>query len=308
MRYGFEAEWAVGAGSLVAKLHEAGLCGMSELHNYHCRCEQCSFTSGFAYRAQRDSSCDGEIISSPFTYGDADDDDNVKALCDFAVDVDAEPGMSAGCHVHVNTSKLNAASKRDLAFTAFVLWEPALMFLSAGRFAENRANNSMLSTSLALRNPYGDNTISLNTSGGTRRPTWMIDDDLKRYDPVDLLNDINLRPLLRHRAFNSDRHANLNMNTGHPTWEFRLWNATRAAWRIKMFAGLSCAFMTPKVLIDLLDGWSKDFQDYDPEDSEPATALVPIIGKHDSGLAALMERQIEYNLTTGPSVPSYFAA
>jgi hypothetical protein len=38
-----------------------------------------------------------------------------------------------------------------------------------------------------------------------------------------------------------------------PTWEFRIWNATRSAWRMNMFVGLSWAFTQDGFLTALAD-------------------------------------------------------
>ena len=51
----------------------------------------------------------------------------------------------------------------------------------------------------------------------------------------------------------NDRHSNLNIAGGgrRPTWEFRLWNSTRSAWRMRMFCGISKAFMDPEFIRNL---------------------------------------------------------
>ena len=54
----------------------------------------------------------------------------------------------------------------------------------------------------------------------------------------------------RHRLWQAhrgnDRHTNLNVGARRAvTWEFRLWNSTRAAWRMEMYCEMSKAFMDP---------------------------------------------------------------
>src|SRR5205814_1718290 len=105
----------------------------------------------------------------------------------------------------------------------------------------------------------------------------------------------------------SDRHSNLNICPRRvPTWEFRLWNSTRVAWRMEMFAGLSVALMDPAVTIALAELSP-------PQRFRTAAAGVTniadacITAGHPR-VAALLERQAEYLNNRAASVPSLFTA
>ena len=245
--YGFEAEFDVNATSVMQRLHEYGFAGSDHLHGYHCDCDDCVNRNGYPFRGQTDSSCAGEIISDIFgasEYYPQVEWDNlgyiteprlVMTLCNIAVDVDAEPGFNSGFHVHVG---LYGLSPNQLArgFWQFVRWEPVLQRIAAGRWSSMRDNNDTVR--MMMNHTYA----SLTSSPLTARSA--LDNTLDEGERMHMM--------VRHQT--NDRHSNLNIGARRtPTWEFRLWNSTRAAWRMWMYCDISKAFMDPE-FITLVEG------------------------------------------------------
>lgn len=255
---GYEAEYETGGPELGAVLAQRGLTPSDEFHGYHCDCHDCCSDvacvlgdDGYApgddhtpFYLQNDSTCSGEVIARPRRAGDRWQDD-VAALCQAAIDVDAEPGTHAGLHVHVGRQLLGASSAqaRGLLTFTFALMEPLLVALAAGRFPAQRNMNRSIRGDLARY--FQD-----------RGYTW--EGALQRgvHDDGDTLEDL----WQLHREL--DRHSNLNVSTRLPTVEFRLWNSTRSAWRMEMAVGLSVAFADRLTLLTMAsalgDGWSRE--------------------------------------------------
>lgn len=233
--YGYEAEFDVNATSVIHRLYELDLAGADHLHGYHCDCESCWFRNGWAFRGQTDSSCSGEIISDIMgsneeyeqRYNSSQEWMLMRQLADAAVEVDAEPGLRSGFHVHVATFELSSDQLAD-SFYQYLRWEPTLTRVASARWAEQRQNNR------AVRSESGyDYELIVGEPLSNR--------SLANHD---LDSEFRHSMLQQHRR--RDRHSNLNVGQrGHPTWEFRLWNSTRAAWRMAMFCDLSKAFMDP---------------------------------------------------------------
>ena len=214
--FGFEAEFSNNVDRLTAYLADAGLSRARNMHAYHCDCDCCDFEDGGVFRSQRDSTCGGEVISQVFDStpgGWVEAREAMQGLENAALVADAEPGMSAGFHVHVEAPR--SYDVRVQMLWEFVRWESPLSFLGQGRWASMRRQNQ------SLCGLYGEDLAM---------------------DPEELYDTHHL----------ADRHSNLNLHTNHGTVEFRLWNSTRAAWRMGLFAGLSVAFTDPAFLERLM--------------------------------------------------------
>jgi hypothetical protein len=88
-----------------------------------------------------------------------------------------------------------------------------------------------------------------------------------------------------------DRHSYLNVNTRWDTWEFRLFNSTRSAWRMELFCLIALAFAN-NGFVNLLA---------EPPASEILYPNIPLFTKilQDSGMgraADLLTQQIEYQV------------
>lgn len=281
-RFGVEAEYASGAERVVSRLTEQGWANSDELHRYHCDCDDCDFGSESTWRAQRDSTVDGELISSIF------DDwrhatDAFEALSTAAREVGATTSSQTGVHVHVSH-----VDGRSCKFTpaAYFLTERYIMELIApGATAKKREMNRTMLTALRYR-----------------ASEWSTADDfIGRYLPTNA----GFYQMFRD-ACSSDRHMDLNYSTSHDTFEFRAYNGTLAEWRMELYARLSVAMVacadqivteslvtTDKCFNDLLMiGLRSGFQTKRP--LIPLHRFVGIVGRFDPVLAGLLRRQTQY--------------
>lgn len=272
---------------MVALLHSRNALPDSTLHGYHCDCPSCSFDSDYDLRAQRDSSCSGEIITRPFNNMD-EARPVMLALQEAAIDADAEPGWNSGMHVHVFVGGIGHPSRANL-FWQFLEWEPVLSNIAAGRFSEVRANNT------TLTNMHRYMLLDYDTS-------------ISRYD--DRANIPNLARTMRvndnssfadcrQRTYtnqrDADRHTNLNVRTRYDTWEFRLWNSTRSAWRMELWCWLSLALADTGLNIRLSEATITD---------EPSVELLQntMFDHGYAEAAVLLDRQRRYMETRAVSV------
>lgn len=280
--YGFEAEFTNNAAAVIAGLHERGLAGDRTLHGYHCDCDYCMFNNGHAFRGQTDSSCSGEIISDIFGGGNYGDEfAMMNALADTAVEVDAEPGPNSGFHVHVGVNGLTQEDLAD-ALWQFVRWEPVLHRIAGGRWSERRGG---MNTAVRDNLQY-----TLTDYGGGRMTTGGL---IQFEEGLEIDSLDRFKQAMLYRATDCDRHSNLNIGQhSHPTWEFRIWNSTRSAWRMGMFCGLSVALMDPAV-VDGLSELAPPIRMARPNTGIADIALACANAGHD-GTAELLERQGAY--------------
>lgn len=154
-----------------------------------------------------------------------------------AVDVDAEPGYDAGLHVHVEIG----SRSRPLLVWQFIEWEPVLMEIAAGRFHAIRDSNSALTALHTHGVQWANTTMRLMPSNTAR-----IARETRLEAPAETFDSLSQYVWERHRG--SDRHNNLNVRTRYDTWEYRLWNSTRSAWRMELWCWLSLAFADQRLL------------------------------------------------------------
>ena len=305
--WGFEAEWQTNAGALAGDLYRHGLTECSDLHYYHCGCEACHPYIERSFYAQNDSSCSGEIISrvhtfdpSAMTTAEAALYDNEPArntalfddLSAAAYRVDAEPGQRAGFHVHVGTSDLTSRDKAN-TLAAVARWERVLGVIAAGREQGIRSYNEALASQIL---------------GMATLPDGV--DALDRVDKVLTLRDttspVRERMLSRMERGGFTRASYVNGSTGHGTWEFRLWNSTRAPWRMEMYVRTSIALCDPEVARWMMTA-TKGVPSLRPRGRMTETVLQRGIdrlacGLHDLGheeAAVLLDRQRVYRSNAG---------
>jgi hypothetical protein len=313
--FGFELEWDVNATPLVRELYVRShsirddrtpyLMGCDYLHRYHCSCaEACSAYSGYTLRATTDSSCNGEIISNVF-HPDEDGEwmrlrDTLNAIQTTAVNVDAEPGLNSGMHVHVggydwiNAINLDGRWSRGAKpLVAFAKYEKVLLDISGGRWMRNRGFNNSVADIMnrGLRNQFTE-TEYQDYADWVRIQSTTSPGDLSAFRWVLTTDRVDGR---RKRAlYNSavefhamaDRHSNLNISTGHGTWEYRLWNSTRSAWRMQLWIRLSLALMDENVYNAMYEA---------PMDDVTLDGFLGIISEHsDIDTYNLLARQVSY--------------
>jgi len=178
-----------------------------------------------------------------------------------ALEVDAVPGLTSGLHVHVDKRRLERAGLLHTALVEYCKWERTLADIAAGRWARVR--------------PGQNSTVR----------------SLPQAEGIDFHSalDSQLYEFMFHDA---DRHYWLSVRTRHKTWEFRLWNSTRAAWRMEMFARLSIAFTEPD-FVRVLAGTLAP---------RNVSRLAELLDDHDERAAQLVRRQLTYIETVAPTV------
>lgn len=288
---GFEAEFEQGAADVIREMHAQygrPIVGAAELHRYHCDCDDCG--NRYRFRGQHDSSCSGEIITNVMEDW-LEMSDAADILQKVATDVDAVPGESSGFHVHVG--RPNGSDSRRAAFFEVMRYEPALRALAAGRFSEQRSNNATLQDALMfrMRDTIAGPWATRETSEWYNTPNF-------RYDHHAALEWVRHHPeqsiyknMLLEAHNSNDRHSNLCVHTRFHTWEFRFPNSTRSAWRMKMWVGLSAAFVNPTFTAHLMntDDIPAKKQDRGVSDLVAALNFVDM-----STTAELVQRQHTY--------------
>lgn len=216
------------------------------MHGYHCDCDYCDFNSGRPLRVQRDSTCSGEVISHPFAdVGDAAY--TMSRLQEAALAADAEPGYNAGFHVHVDMRRVRT-DRHHKALWQYLRWETVLMYLAAGRFPYVR--NGMNRTVAEMVRYHMNAHYQLvdapfyDSRHVPFDPHWC-EENLSGEALTELAEELHLV------HYDSDRHSNLNIATRHGTWEFRLWNSTRSAWRMELWCLLSAAWADHRFVTEL---------------------------------------------------------
>ena len=222
---------------------------------------------GNPFRMQHDSStgADGaEVISNILTSWD-EAGHLFSALQIAAVDSDAEPGLQAGFHVHVNVERMSIADKEDI-FWNFMRWEDTLAVLAGGPHGYVRNFNRTVRNELAA--------VAEEV-------------EFVPYHPFPLRPDE-----LWYFMVQFDRHVTLNP-TPSRTMEFRLWNATRSAWRMELFCRLS-QILCNLDFIRTLDNVEAMRPGTWYCDSNDAPNFVAAVEMFDPRAGELAARQLDY--------------
>lgn len=268
--FGYEAEFQTNATLAYRALNREGLTPTTDMHRWHCDCSNCGFGGArFPFRGQTDSSCSGEIISSINTIdGDTFDMDEawipngqggrmgsraaMAALQEAAVEHDAEPGTRSGFHVHVGVDHLDEAQKIKAVYN-LCRWEELLYELAAGSLPHGLRNENQRYQTQHLM--LARDRLNMETNNGNPHADivdgWQT--DLRDGYRIRRAGNLEIDYHLYQIALGADRHSSLNLRTGHGTWEYRLWNSTRSAWRMEMFCSLSLAMVEPGVIAAMAD-------------------------------------------------------
>jgi hypothetical protein len=243
VKFGVEMEFQDEVEPLISLLYDDAMIPSPRKHDYHCGCDHCLFETGYNIKVQRDSSCGGEVITRPYTFREWEE---FKELTDHiqlrAVQADVKAGYDAGVHVHVTPpSTLTGKAK---AFSAFYLWQDELMKLAQGKDAYVREFNQMIGQ-----------TDQVYAPGRSMFALWLNQESITVESLAEHLRtnvDIRRSFYQNHNEY-ADRHTTLNTNTGHHTWEYRLWNSSRAAWRLRGYVAWSVALADPAVATEMLN-------------------------------------------------------
>lgn len=289
MGFGFEMELGEGADRLTAWLNETNpdLIACDTLHRYHCDCEYCD--GSYPLKANTDSSCSGEIISHVF--GHVSQARPVfDALQQGCIETDAVPGMHAGFHVHVGREGRRSRDE-GLAFLQFLRFEDVVVDLSTGRFNAPRGMNHSPRENLRF-------TIE-DFNGPWQEPRELLEDRQWVLNPAherftlpralewaNTHDPVNLGFTLLEANNGQDRHSHLATRTRYGTWEFRVFNSTRAAYRMELWCHLALCWSDPNFVEAL-------------QRIEPSLeGFVSALAVYDPDAEALAERQLGYMANT----------
>jgi len=262
--FGFELEFEENAELVANHLfkHTEGLIGKPGLCRYHCDCNYC-YNTNIPLRAQTDSSCSGEIISNIMLSEDMSK--LPQLLSDIqtaAVEVDAVPGFSSGMHVHVARPRLDNVTRGEMVEIIAGL-EGRLQSLARGRFEMHRSNNTRIVDAV------NDIRYDWDSYGKEDYDSW--------------------HDYLYVRYNDMDRHINLCTRTRHNTWEFRIWNSTRSAWRMEMNIRLSLLLINYEFLIAAKETSTLD-------------EFIAVVPHFDPTLHELLVKQADY-ISNNPNPP-----
>lgn len=203
--FGFELEVSDGAHNTLSHLGEMGLTQHESFHQYHCSCGMCEpRTTGPLFKAQQDCTADGEFISRILEFGSHDAERAIVGLSRALLLGGGDASGTVGNHVHVDRRGMDIPARNRLN-RLFARYETELLEIAS-----------------ASRN-------SVRSYNGTR-PQFN--------DAIWEVTDAHPEQWLR-----SDYTEGSKLSWKDPTVEFRLWNSTRAAWRIRTHVGLSVAMV-----------------------------------------------------------------
>lgn len=212
MRFGFELECRSNADEVLSYLHDIGAAATPDFHSYHCRCGSCNYANEeFLFFGQDDCTVDGEIISTILEYGSERHRKAVSAISSAMVKCGANTWGNTGLHVHVDRSGFTTRRQRRILHRLVYRYAPDLCEIAAGSQETVRGYNDPPES--ALNAPFG----SADWYGG-----------YSRFDAWDSTQIPHCGSWLSEKS---------------NTYEFRMWNATRAEWRINLAIGLSVAMV-----------------------------------------------------------------
>lgn len=270
--FGIELEFEDDIDPLIRMLHADGALPEPRRHGYHCTCSSCRWDNRYTIKAQHDSSCGGEIITKPFNVQTEWDQfvELTNYLQASVIEAGVDAGLRAGSHVHVRTP----VNHYD-AYAAFVLWHEHLVALAQGRWSSMRQGNNTLITGTPAFNSW------VRYVGGS----------VAQADAELRTNEHQRRSLYIDVARPMDRHSTLNVNTSTGcTWEYRLWNSTKLAWRMRAYVAWSLALSDTWITAEMLT--------VAPRQRDLKTLGNIFLNNHHPLAAASLNRQLRSNEKT----------
>lgn len=258
--FGFECEVQRGVRDVLQFLSDKALIVGTRLHSYHCTCPDCQATPERSnpLHAQEDCTVEGEIISKPLHYGSDEADRTIAGLAEALSVGRGQPGTGAGFHVHVSHEDMDE-TQRVLLYRIFLRYQTDLAELASGQWGKVRDYNSPLRAErMVARNGRRDPTYCVNPPGRSRsREAWRAAGcSAPTYDygemwycsghepppPAEPLDFWTSDPVVLGQHLNWP-HKESWLARRERTFEFRLWNSTRAEWRMRLAVGVSVAMV-----------------------------------------------------------------
>lgn len=202
---GFELEVASHGPEVTRQLHDRGVLSTPLPHHYHCHCTLCDYNVPTNWKGQRDSSIPAgvELISPILLSETIPTDERIDLIEDTLVGLGAAVTQAAGMHVHVNIGEFTPEQICDV-HDNFIVMERPLYYAAIGGFPAHRGPHYARPMGAHIFDTSGDpRTLSKARRGGR----------------------------IRERSYHG--HG-LNFSAlNHGCVEWRIWNSTRAAWRMR---------------------------------------------------------------------------
>jgi len=230
--FGMELEFTNRGNDIARALHAAGLSMQRTQHSYHCTCDHCRYYFGQMnnlFKVQSDSSCGGEVISSPLMWGWTDpigpsysqpDPWLLMQELERIMGLELDVGMDQHCGMHVHVGARDLSGRQLGRLNELVEHHEATLFrLACGRNETHRGYSNRFTYCRplsAFHNPLELKALEKAKSAAVR------DSAISKQKYVAA----NLMPL-----------GSLG------TVEFRLFEATRVAWRMRLYTKLSVALV-----------------------------------------------------------------
>lgn len=206
--FGFECEVKAGAAGVLDYLNNAGV-WEEGLHSYHCSCDDCDPMTGKLIHAQEDCTCDGEFIARATPYASDDAELLFTTMAAAVVSGRAVVGDGAGFHVHVDRRDLTENANLRVA-QLFLRYQDEFDQLATGNLGHVRSYNAK----------FGGYRSDLDY-------VWSLAPGRAKRDSIQRALQLFFKGMWLAKQRN--------------TWEFRVWNSTRAEWRMRLAVGVSVA-------------------------------------------------------------------
>lgn len=252
--FGVELEVAAGGGDALAHLVASGYADDDYLHEYHCGrgygdCPQCNpRRSSPDWTAQEDCTADAEFISRILTSHTASADDAIAGLADALVSGRVEFDSDVGMHVHVNGEPF-----RNDAAAIVRLWRLWLNY-------QTDVSHLARATQRGVRGYAAGAAVSDAAILGYRP-------DVDGFFSADHDEAFEMLTGDGRSGCRTGRWLSGGTGSGTGTFEFRIWNATRSHWRIRLAVYVSAA-----IALAALNGY-----DASPDSGD---TLLDAIGEH----------------------------
>jgi hypothetical protein len=233
--FGFEYEVHRGGDIVLSNLHSVGAVMRNRLCPYHgCGDECCAHDNpNYLFSAQHDCTVSAEFPSKILEWGSERAERAFEVIQFAASAANADLSASSGMHVHVAKPRRSGRARYEredgsLGFShrQATTWRLHRLF--------SRYQDDLMDIARAGR----DTVRAYNSPNRARPELWAPDLDGPRGDTPRTPENayMNGEYLVSGSYLTTERHAE--------TYEFRLWNASKAAWRIRLMVGLSVAMTT----------------------------------------------------------------
>lgn len=230
IEFGVELEVAANGDEVIDHLYASGGLADEYRHEYHCgrygHCELCDpARSTPDWTCQEDCTADAEFISRILESHTDEADEALAILGDALLDGRAEFDSDVGMHVHVNADPF-----RDEPAAIARLWR---LWLCYGNDVANLARG----TDHGIRSYAAGTRVTDSQVLGYRTD----DERIAEFFDIDAGAAYEMLSPDAARGGRTGRWLSGGTGSSTGTFEFRIWNATRTTWRLRLGVYVSTA-------------------------------------------------------------------